>query len=325
MLIITLEDLQEAVPVSEGLKIERVRPYLKNAEVVYLVPMLGKDLLAELDTALEATPSELQAELIGHLRFALGNLAMMDFAPVNMATVGESGTVEINTEGAQRAGQWVARDQMAGYISGGFRRLEEAIRFLEENREHFASWETSSYYLKGRNLILPSALVFDDYYNIGKSGWLYLQLLAHLRMTEDGIAREMLGTNFLLEIKNWIAGGEEGQSAEQKEVIRLLRTAVASETMARAIPRLAVAIGTEGVTLSLTNTTQSVRAIKPATPEEKQELIRLAQLDAAEYKGELVKFLKANADLFPTWKNSVYNPADTGPYKNDPDSPVVIL
>lgn len=323
MVIREIDDLQKAVPVAGTLGAgnwNKVKAWIKNAEVLYFRPLLGKDLLDELDTALEATPSEKQQELIDSVTFALGNLAMMDFMPANMSIITDGGNVEPTSDSGQSARQWVTIAQVNTMCQAGFRRLEDIVVFLEENLSDFDSWTSSWYFTEGRKRFVPNALVFNRYYEIAESGWTYYHLLASLKTVEDGPVKSLLGSAYFTELKDKLALADPGLNPVEEQLLERLQAAIAPLTMAKALPRLAVEIGPQGVTLRRTNTSQSITAFEAATADEKAELVKAADAQGKAALEEAKAILYANADVFTTWKASgayVAEPVDR--FEQDPE------
>jgi hypothetical protein len=327
MLIRSIDHLQKAVPVANTLDWEKVKPWVMNAQVTFIRPILGKDLIAELDTAMDASPTDIQQELIDGIQFALGNLALMDFAAINMGVIGDGGTMEVQANEAQGARQWVTVAQIKTMIQAGFRRLEDTIVFLEENVASFESWKDSVYYTEGRKRLVPNALVFDQFYKIGESAWLYYQLLPYLRKVEEGPVLSLLGSNYLAELRTKLASDGPTFSAQEAQLLSFLRDGCCNLAMAKGLLRLAVEMGTAGVTLQRTNTSQSVVAFEPLSREEKADLIKQAEADGNAAMEQARNYLYANAEdsAFATWKTHAWVEEGTGKaYVNDPESGIFV-
>lgn len=318
MLIRNLQKLAEAVPVGNGLPWNKIQPWIQQAQTVYLKSILGKDLIAELELALDTAPSDIQAELLGHITFALGNLAMMDYAPIAGVTFSEGGAKQGSGENFQPATQWATRDAIRGYMDAGFRRLEEIITFLEENLPDFDAWKESNYFKLGRPLIIPNALIFDQYYKIGESGWMYLQQIPHIKQFEQGPMLSLLGGAYYNELKADIRADVPDLTDAEKALVDLLRQAAAPFSIMKSLLRLAIDIGPDGVTLHRTNTSQSVKAFDPASADDKAALIASAKEDFESALASAREYMYANADSFPTWKASTAYESSTATFQNDP-------
>lgn len=327
MLIRSITDLQNALPVANTLVWDKVKPWVMNAQVTYIRPILGKDLIAELETAMDASPSAKQQELIDGIQFALGNLTMMDFAAINMGMISDSGTVETQNGEMQSARQWVTVAQVKTMIQSGFRRLEECIVFLEENVADFETWKESVYYTEGRKRLVPNALVFDQFYKIGESAWLYYQLLPYLRQIEEGPVLSLLGSAYLAELRTKLASDGPTFSDIEKQLLSYLRNACSNLAISKGLPRLAVEMGPAGITLQRTNTSQSVTAMDPVSREDKADLVLQAYAEGQNAMQLAREYMYANAEqsVFSTWKANAWVEQGTGAaYVNDADSGIFV-
>lgn len=90
---------------------------------------------------------------------------------------------------------------------------------LAEETEIVALWKTSRYYFKVATLIIPSAAVLQDYYNIYSSREKFIQMLPELRYIQEDILVPMFGEDVVEHLASlpWTSGG-----TNDKHIMRML-------------------------------------------------------------------------------------------------------
>lgn len=123
-----------------------LRPFTEQVEQDYILPALGADFWAEIQTAMLGTPSANQQKLIDRLRRAVATMAV-GFALPRMAltaTAGgalyaQTGDINFTNEEARRQ-QQIAID----YVTRGQGYLSEAKKWLDENASLFTTYQAST-------------------------------------------------------------------------------------------------------------------------------------------------------------------------------------
>ncbi len=131
-------------------------------------------------------------------------------------------------------------------IGSGFSALEQAVTFLESHLADFPIYAASLERLTNRELLINTSTEFQGSgVNINQDARLYSTLRTYQRTIEDTYILPVLG----YDIKEMLHQGilNNSLTAEQQQLLKRVRRAVASYTMAEAIPFMAVSIDASGI------------------------------------------------------------------------------
>lgn len=330
MLVRTLADIQQVVPVTNEFPTANFTPYVRAIEGRFLAPILGQELLRNLNNRLseanEEDPlSESEAELIDLCRVLTVNIGMVSYLKINQAQIGKGASREAENQNQKAARLQVLEDQRAELLSLGYEAIENLIEYLEINGDQFPELNSNQYWRDVAKLFVSNARQFSKWCSIGDNRWTYMQLINALQVVEKTSIRAALGNEFMEEFRAKVKAGEVLTEAEI-DLKDAIETSCCNLAMAKAMSRLAVEIGPMGVTVAKTYTDQSIVAKDPA------DLSRLKLLkEEFEAEGNRgltdirdVLYKNANAEEFSTFKaSSVYKPDVPSDFTNNPETGIL--
>lgn len=201
-----LAELQEAIPASLATTKARLWPFIEQAERKYILPLLETELYEDLQTFYndrenwtsgsgdDATKS---AELLKLIQIAEINLAyLIGFDLLN---------VIISDSGFQRPGESQAVKGLYKYQEvklqeyferTGFNGLDDLLKYLELNIEHFPEWEDTTNYTLRKTAIIKDAETFDNICYINKSRLTFLRLQRYMNEVMDIDIKPVLGSEY---------------------------------------------------------------------------------------------------------------------------------
>src|SRR5690606_33608893 len=90
MIITTLNQLKQHIPVGNSLSFETLLPYIREAEEAILAPNIGEELLTQIDNYLQADIlTDIQKELLKRTQLVAARFALSYFIPNGEVIIGD--------------------------------------------------------------------------------------------------------------------------------------------------------------------------------------------------------------------------------------------
>lgn len=208
MLLNSLSGIRSILPVGAGNDFLRLRPHMQNAETGFVLPLLGRGMIEELQEFYdemppgELTPVQLKMKtLLEKVQFAivhLGYFTGFDFLNVS---VSDMGFQRIESERSKSLYKYQEDNLREYYRTAGFNALDDILLFMEEREEHFLEWKMSPQWTVFRQMFIPTAREFDRMVHINASRLTFLRLRPHMALVENTRIRPLLGEGIYREIK----------------------------------------------------------------------------------------------------------------------------
>ncbi|TAF02266.1 MAG: hypothetical protein EAZ80_01595 [Runella slithyformis] len=244
MLINTINGLKEVLGgVQNEMYWRTWKPFVRQAEISYIIPTIGEELYAQIDALIDAstdfvTGSNVQKSLIERLRYVLGHYVTMESQLSMLLLQGDGGTVVASPPNMQAPGKWMVTARIAEARDKADREMEAVLQFLEKNKSSFATWTASDAYTISAKLFLSSATQFTDYFPaVRNSRRMYLALRSYIEKSEREYVETLIGNALFNDLKTKIANGDV-LAPHEKSVVTMLRTIVANDAFRRAVPYL---------------------------------------------------------------------------------------
>lgn len=322
MLVKTINDIREYMPVAKSDKIENISPFVQQAERDFIIPYISKTQYDLINAAYNAAPPTLttaQTDLLKKIQPALVLYAYYLWIPTGQLQISDSGIRIANTAEMKTAFQWQIADLRKSILAQAGSAMEELLVFMEEKKSDYPNWAASSAYTEYKDSFIANAKEFTQHFSLlGNSRINFLAVRSQMKAVEEMQIQAELGDDFYTELKNQHIANT--LSANNKKVVSKLKHIIANYTINKALAMLAVTINENGI-LQLNNTGNS-NAIDNRQPADNAAIKRLELQSLADGDGYLKKlkeFLKTNITDYPTYAaSSAYNAETTDTYfKND--------
>lgn len=282
-----------------------LEPFVRQATVSHILPYIDRQLYDAMLTELDGSPSAGFLELIEQLRDALAHYTVADALPHLNVVISDMGVQESNSgDTSFPVSQWRYKTIATNLLRKADLFMDQVLRDIEELAEGgeavFSDWKETAAYKSGVTGLFETTRDFQEHININNSRRAYLALVPHIRRAEKWAVADLVGNDFYVEMITNLENDD--LSDEEDKLIKMLRNFAAWSALNNALPELAVLIEPHGI--QVVSDTDGMQTKKSASD---AQLLRLQQQCKAEmYRGqsEIIRYLYAEVDEFPTWKDS---------------------
>lgn len=256
MIIKTTNEVQQHITaIAADNDFSQLKPHLKRAKR-YVISFIGKECY---DAALEHYNSDdyrnvneenyspavaddtegstrLLDELVDKIQDCLIYYAHNTYTPEANVIMTDSGFRVPWSETVRPAQQWQIEKVEKSFVETAFEFLDVLIDFLDENIEVFDFWGGTTEMDKSKEMFINSASEFSEYYDIRKSGRLFILLKPLIKEMERIHITPAIGIIRSDDLHENIKDGDE--TPEDKILITLINRALSFLTISEAIKRI---------------------------------------------------------------------------------------
>lgn len=201
MLIKTIEEIKELLPVSLASDFNRLKPHLENAERDYLVPAIGENMMLELNEFVESPPAEpltdvqeSMKELLQLAKISLIHLAFWIGYDTLNAYISDGGFRRIETEKIRSLYKY-QEDSIRDYFKAtGFNGIDAMLELMESKPDDFLEFYASPAYDQLKELFIKDTVTFHGIYFIGRSRLVFMRLVPYMKTVADLYIKPLMGT-----------------------------------------------------------------------------------------------------------------------------------
>jgi hypothetical protein len=291
MLFNTVEELKANLgTVHRNLKVETMLSFVRQAEGIYLVPVLGEGLVEQLGNLPEVSPDPRLVELRTRFRAALAYYVVLEAAPFISIAFGEMGMSEQSAQHAAPSRQWVYNNFVEAAAASAEKLLDLALAWLDDHAAEYADELDSKEYRSRKRLLISNAAQLGAYLATAGSRRFFLALLPTLRQVEELEIADLLGDDLLETLRDGLASGEEPSAATAK-LLGLVRPVLAHRALAQGVLTMNVALS--GTSLRLLSDNEAVRQRQALSEQAVSALSQQATANAEKYQAKLTAHLDA--------------------------------
>lgn len=342
-LISTVDQIKQYVAVNLATNIDSILPYITQAELKFIKPLIGKQLYEDVLEYVEDQDSESDNdaldELLDYIRRPLAHYAYYLYVPVGNVQLSDRG-IHISTDETKKtAFEWQIDQLRESFINTAHDFSETLLEWLEEyineqesdsageGNQAILAWVNSDAYTEAKGLFINKASEFNEQFYINNSRRLFVILRPIIKSIELKYVRPIISITYYDELKNEILN--RNISSDNQVIIDLIKSAVAHLTVARAISELAVEILPQGVFENWKQAT--LRAAQPARRDNLAVLKANLQADGEAELKAVQEYLDANASAskYKTYYESdrYYEDSDEttrGEFDNESDNKIFV-
>lgn len=264
-------------------------------------------------------------KLLKHTRRYVSHIALQTGAPKLNVNFSKSGITSPKSQTSVPAREWMLQQLKLQLLNSACDHLDNLLRFLEENRAEFLTWDAdNSVNTIQRRFFVQSLDEFEKYYALGGSHSTFKALwpiIDHLQERElRGILTDVFYENLITELKTDSVSGENNTL-----LTKFVKRWLVYKTVYRACELLPVRLTHNGL-----KTNQFIASYEANSQESKATLKEKEQLqvqmlkDCDELKEDLITYLNQNASaiLYSDWfaSDKYDDPSDDEDEDNDVNS-----
>lgn len=308
MIINSIDGLKQHLgrAINQASTLAFIQPYIQLAEDEFILPAIGPEMLAELDSQLGANPTTLtpaNKQLLTRLQRALAFYTYLKYLPFSLGSDGDNGLQEQGTDNTKPVRMGVLDKRQRESAENAASALEKALVFLYQHRADYPTWTNSEAYKRSAALFVFSATELTEHLpQVAGSYRLFLSLVPYLHMAEKNSIRPLVGSEQYDDLKAKRISSLPLQPTD----IRLLEAvgrATATVAYARALYYLNV-VQTSGGSLRVLSDFDGIYNQKAVDAKVLLDAQRTADNEAAASLNDLKSYLTEYADQYPLYKNS---------------------
>jgi hypothetical protein len=229
MLIKTLNEVRAVLPtVVSGLSATSRLPNWLPVEEKYLVPVLGRGLYDQLQTAYDGTIGAL-ANLLQRCQLVVAAYGYLGDLPAINVAITDYGVRGQATADVAQAFKWQYRELQAYLLEQGLSGTETLVQYLWANKADFPTWTSSDEYKQFEGLIIRTGSDFNSYYRLFQP----MRTFYSMRSLLENVQYEFLVSGFGQELTTYLVQ-LAAPTEKEKRALQLVRSGVAFLTVKRA-------------------------------------------------------------------------------------------
>lgn len=286
-------------------------PDFATAEVKYLVPLVGWTLYDNIKGKLNANPvedlSEQETALLPYLRRVSAFYTYYDDLGTDNAKITDSGIKSTESVNMPRVFGWQFKELKNTLLQKAYDATEVLLRFLFEHKADYPEWVGSEEYAALNSLIIKTGTDFDNHYKL----WQPMRTFYSLKILIDEVQEDFIKPAIGEDLMQFFVEGETNDN--EKEILKLLKKAIAYKTIKKAAEHYTVRFDSNGFTILGSGDQENGETAgrEQASLPLFEQKINACERDAGTY---LVKAQKAMAEYRPDSNNAAFTDAyDGGP------------
>lgn len=295
--------------VNKNMDWNSLSPYVQQAEDCEIIPAIGQSFYNQLQSEYDSNGNIADATVAKTfrlLRTALAYYAIYYALPQLNLRVGDAGASETSSSDVQPTRQWVFNLSRWETLRTGSKYLDMALEHMESqvqaNNSDYDAFKNNNAYTVFKELLIPTASVFQKFYNIENSRISYKKLAPYIAKAEQRYLQPLL-SDFFDELKSQHTSNT--LNTANNAILPAVQRLLAEYTVILAIPDLNFVNDGAGwriIENPNANPMQQQQAIAAV-----QQLHTKAEQNAAHFEIELKNILYADLDNYPTYQNSDAN------------------
>jgi hypothetical protein len=264
-----------------------IMPFVEQAELKYIIEVLGQEFFDELDAANEATPTAQQEAAIVRLQKAIAYYALYDSVPFINVAIGDAGIGASGSMNQQAAARWTVDSLSEAAAKNADVFIEQALIFLEKNANDYPTWKTSDYYTESKEMVIGTTAELSKYINIRNSRRTFLLLRNYIERATDMYLLNAIDSTVYEEVMAERANNT--LTDENAKRLKMMQKVVAQYTLVEALPEVMFDNSEGG--FKVLSFDDGVRSKKALTATEATSLQKKAEKLGQRFLAELQKYL----------------------------------
>ncbi len=291
------------IPLSASLSFSKVAPSLANAQEMFLNPLLGSALVAQLESAYtKDNPDAAMATLLKMCQNAVVNLTLWYYFDLLQMRVTDQGFHRQGSEDWQQPYKYQEDRIREGFKHRGFNALDGLLDYLYDNVTTYPAFERSTAYTNKRGAVVRSKKDVEQLVYIGGSTLVFLRLRTEFPTIEENRLVAVMGRTLYDLFRGWLVSPETFPSEKCNCTLEDLRERCAAVVVRHAVVRVIQQTGSltdRGLYFDATAATGgNDNSSLPAPDMAIGDRLSLYKSDASVAEDNLRRFLSRRMDVF---------------------------
>ncbi len=338
-LIKTIAEFKKYIAIDANTKWASIEPFVKEAEQLYLVPLLGKEFYAEFLALYEASvqtegPVALDSnntKLLPYIQRPLAYYTQLHAIIHLAASFGDMGSRQARNENSDPSPRWLQEKISGQALKNGDIHADALLQFLEENGDVgvYETWVESDANTLTSGLIVYGTAIASKHIDINDSRRVYLKLRNKIKEIESRSVPKLIGKEQYEELLEQLKDLDpEALTEANALLVTKLEPIIAKRALYLQLPFMRVQINESGIFIY--SGQDDLVQLGQLASDADVKMLRQQLMDAKEFgyladELELKQFILDNIDDYPLIKAStVYtvqpDPGPTWQPSNDPDN-----
>ena len=327
----TISEIRKYVPVDENMHFESFKPFVEEAELMYVKQLLGAYYMVLLtdytdNTNADGTDTGMQQTSIDIIPFVQRTLAYysayQSLAHIGVS-LGDMGVQEQFGSNSRPAPRWKSRELQQQYINQADKHADALLTYLEQNSSEtfYQAWfEDPEANTQLSGLIVRSTEIASRYVDIHESRRVFLRMKKRIKEIELNEIKRIVCTDQYEALVTQIKEGT--LTTANTELVSMLEPYISKKALYLTIPSIRISITDEGITVH--STTDGVVLKASANREDIKALMMNLKEGEFGYVNDLAKidqFIIDNIADYPLIEASpCYTSKETTPPKYQADN-----
>ncbi len=252
----TISEFKQYNAIDVNTRMVTLLPFIKEAEQLYIVDLLGKEFYDEFTSAYNAsvaeTPTPLSADneaLLPYIQRCLSYYTTVQAIPHLSVSFGDMGIRQQRSDDSDAAPRWKEDKLMFQALKNGDIHADKLLQFLELNASvsKYATWFASPYNTKNSGCIVYSAFIASNYIDINGSRRMFLKLRNKIREIETKIIPKLIGQDQYDELVVQLKTGGAVPTMANMALIAKLEPIICKRALYIQLPFMRVQINENGL------------------------------------------------------------------------------
>jgi hypothetical protein len=278
--------------VNRNLYWKNILPYIKQAQMNFIIDEIGQPLLDKLLSAV-AKPAAVDSAM-EYLRFAAAYHTVYLSMPHLNVTLSDAGVMQSAGENQSRTNQWSYKAARWSALFQAHKNLDNAINILIQNIDdpYLSEYSESEYHDNSKSRIFDSSSM-KQYASV-QTWRAFKAILPYLRRAENKLM-EMLGDRTFDLLFD--------ATPLNRILLDKARWYVATEALLDAVPNLSIYIEGNNITVmsSLDGIENGIGVFSPPQVELVDKLIQKLTKETKIHRNDVLSFLRINRNHFVEW------------------------
>ncbi len=319
-LITTTAEIKKYLAIDANTRIESMAPFIDEAEILFIIPILGQAFYDELIADYDPDPGNMtpdNQEVMPYIQRA--ESYYMAFLSVDQIGVnfGDLGIQQQRGDNSDAAPLWKVGNLKQSYIRNADLNAEKLLSFLEANASptKYDAWYSSSSNTRTQGFIVYNTSIASLYVDINESRLIFLRMKKRIFDIETNYVSKLICQDQYDELVDQIKS--DTITAQNQALIDKIQPFVSKFALYLTLPSIRVAVGPQGITFYSSNDGFTQREISTTIrKDELKVLLDSLKVEPFGYEGderELRQFFEDNIDDYPLIKASPCYTIETVP------------